>query len=124
MSSSSPALISVDWGTSAFRAWLVAADGSALDSVEAEVGAVGLAGGAHEAFLEAQIGDWMRRFPGLPIMLSGMVGSRQGWVEAPYVACPAGAAEIAAATTTRPIRVVGIVVAAAAISAAPAGQAT
>ena len=102
MSSSSPALVSVDWGTNAFRARLAAADGAILEAVEAEVGAVGLASGAHEAFVETQIGDWMRRFPGLPIVMSGMVGSRQGWVEAPYVRCPAGAAEIAAAMATVP----------------------
>ncbi|MGA2493406.1 MAG: 2-dehydro-3-deoxygalactonokinase [Roseiarcus sp.] len=108
--SSSPALVSVDWGTSAFRARLAAADGAVLDAVEAETGATSLAGGAHEAFLEAQIGEWMRRFPGLPIVMSGMVGSRQGWVEAPYVACPAGAAEIAAAMMTVPARRIGRVV--------------
>lgn len=100
MPSASPALVSVDWGTSAFRARLAAADGGGLDAVEAEVGATGLANGVHEAFLEAQIGEWMRRFPGLPVVMSGMVGSRQGWVEAPYVGCPAGATEIAAALTT------------------------
>jgi 2-dehydro-3-deoxygalactonokinase len=110
LSSSSPTLVSVDWGTSAFRARLAAADGSALDAVGAEVGATGLASGAHEAFLEAQIGGWMRRFPGLPIVMSGMVGSRQGWVEAPYVSCPAGAAEIAAAMTTIPATLLGRVV--------------
>jgi 2-dehydro-3-deoxygalactonokinase len=108
--SPSPALVSVDWGTSAFRARLAAADGAILDTVEAEVGATGLASGAHEGFVEAQIGDWMRRFPGLPIVMSGMVGSRQGWVEAPYVACPAGAAEIAAAATTIPTTRIGRVV--------------
>jgi 2-dehydro-3-deoxygalactonokinase len=106
-SSPSPALVGVDWGTSAFRARLAAADGSALDVVEAEVGAIGLASGAHEAFLEARIGDWMRRFPGLPIVMSGMVGSRQGWVEAPYAPCPAGAAEIAAAMTAVPTTRIG-----------------
>jgi 2-dehydro-3-deoxygalactonokinase len=31
----------------------------------------------------------------LPILLSGMIGSRQGWREAPYVAAPAGAAGLA-----------------------------
>ena len=50
--SSSPALVSVDWGTSAFRARLAAADGAMLDAVEAEVGATSLARGAHEAFLD------------------------------------------------------------------------
>jgi 2-dehydro-3-deoxygalactonokinase len=100
LSAPSPALVSVDWGTSAFRARLAATDGGVLDTVEAETGATGLASGAHEAFLEAQIGDWKRRFPSAPIIMSGMVGSRQGWIEAPYVARPAGATEIAAAMTT------------------------
>jgi 2-dehydro-3-deoxygalactonokinase len=31
-----------------------------------------------------------------------MVGSRQGWIEAPYANCPAGLAEIAAATVIAP----------------------
>jgi len=110
LSTPSPALVSVDWGTSAFRARLAAADGAILGAVEAEAGATGLASGAHEAFLEAQIGDWLRRFPGLPIVMSGMVGSRQGWIESPYVACPAGAAEIAAAMTAISTRIGRVVV--------------
>ena len=31
-----------------------------------------------------------------PVVMSGMIGSRQGWVEVPYAACPAGLDEIAA----------------------------
>jgi 2-dehydro-3-deoxygalactonokinase len=31
----------------------------------------------------------------MPVVLSGMVGSRQGWREAPYVPCPAGEAALA-----------------------------
>jgi 2-dehydro-3-deoxygalactonokinase len=110
LSSPSPAFVSVDWGTSAFRGRLAAADGSPLDAVEAEMGAVGLTAGAHEAFLETQIGGWMRRCPDLPIVMSGMVGSRQGWVEAPYVPCPAGADEIAAAMTKIPATQLGRIV--------------
>jgi 2-dehydro-3-deoxygalactonokinase len=30
------------------------------------------------------------------VLLSGMIGSRQGWKEAPYLACPAGAPDVAA----------------------------
>ena len=100
MSSPAPALVSIDWGTSSFRARLAAADGRALEAVESDTGALALTPGTHEAFLAECIGDWTRRFPGLPIVLSGMVGARQGWVEAPYVACPAGVAEIAAKTLT------------------------
>jgi 2-dehydro-3-deoxygalactonokinase len=34
--------------------------------------------------------------------MSGMIGSRQGWVEAPYVACPAGLEEVAAGLVRTP----------------------
>ncbi len=100
MSSPAPALISVDWGTSSFRGFLAAADGSALEKIAADKGAVGLAPGEHEAFLASMVGAWRSRFPEAPIFMSGMVGARQGWVEAPYAACPAGVGEIAAATLT------------------------
>src|SRR6185437_10778505 len=36
------------------------------------------------------------------VLLSGMIGSRQGWVEAPYLPCPAGAADLAAALVAVP----------------------
>ncbi len=117
MPSQTPALVSVDWGTSSFRAFLASADGSALDEVAAEKGAVGLEAGEHEAFLASKVGAWASRFPGLPIFLSGMVGSRQGWIEAPYAACPAGAAEIAAATLSIPSATLGRIVLAPGLSA-------
>ena len=41
----------------------------------------------------AQFSDWMRP-AGSVCLISGMAGSRQGWIEAPYVACPAGPDEL------------------------------
>ena len=41
-------------------------------------------------------GDWLDAMPGLPVIASGMVGSAQGWREAPYAACPAEADGLAA----------------------------
>ena len=111
-----PALVSVDWGTSSFRAYLAAADGSLIDEVAADKGALGLAGG-HEAFLASRVGAWKSRFPAAPIFMSGMVGSRQGWVEAPYAACPAGVGEIAAATLTIPSAKLGRILLAPGLSA-------
>ena len=40
-------------------------------------------------------GDWLARWPGLPAIAGGMIGSAQGWVEAPYVPTPAGMDELA-----------------------------
>jgi len=107
--SQSPALISVDWGTSSFRACLAGPDGAILDEVAADQSALGLAKGEYEPFLASQVGSWRRRFSEAPIVMSGMVGSRQGWVEAPYAACPAGAAEIAAAMVAIPTETLGLV---------------
>jgi 2-dehydro-3-deoxygalactonokinase len=112
-----PALVSVDWGTSSFRAFLAGADGAILGEVAADQSSLTLRAGEHEAFLAAEVGSWKERFPELPIVMSGMVGSRQGWVEAPYAACPAGAAEIAAATIAIPSAKLGRILLAPGLSA-------
>jgi 2-dehydro-3-deoxygalactonokinase len=44
--------------------------------------------GFEQAFA-AIAGDWVQRWPTLAVVASGMVGSAQGWCEAPYVRCPA-----------------------------------
>lgn len=46
-------------------------------------------GGFAEAFNQA-CGDWHATAPQVPVIACGMVGSRQGWIEAPYAPCPAG----------------------------------
>lgn len=86
-------MIAVDWGTSSFRAYRLGKDGEIVESRAAPVGILSVAPGKFPETLESQIGGWDEA----PIVMSGMVGSRQGWVEAPYVPCPAGFAEIAAA---------------------------
>ncbi len=51
--------------------------------------------GGWQAAFDAEFSAWLASHPGLPCLLAGMVGSRQGWAEAPYAACPAGLADIA-----------------------------
>ncbi len=93
--SDQPALIGLDWGTSSLRGYLLAADGSTIDSVTRPWGIQHLpAGGFGEAFA-GLAGEWRSREPTLPIVAAGMVGSRQGWREVPYVDCPADTAAIA-----------------------------
>ncbi len=91
------ALIGIDWGTSSFRAYRIAADGRVLETRTAPAGILTVAVGAFEAVLEREIGPWLAAAPVLPIIASGMITSRQGWVEVPYRPCPAGGAELAAA---------------------------
>ena len=53
--------------------------------------------GGFPAALDGQVGDWRSAHSELPVLMSGMVGSRQGWAEAPYLSCPAGAEAVAGA---------------------------
>ncbi len=90
-----PALIAVDWGTSALRGALLAADGTALAEHAAPLGLLSVAPGSWAQVFHAQFGAWRRAHPGLLCLLAGMVGSRQGWAEAPYCPCPAGLDDVA-----------------------------
>lgn len=89
-----PVLIAVDWGTTSFRAYLVAADGTIAARQATGDGILSVQDGAFSPVLARTTADW-RRHGELPILMSGMIGSRQGWREAAYLSCPATADEIA-----------------------------
>ena len=89
------ALIGLDWGTSSFRAYLLAADGGILDRREAPAGILEVEDRDFAGVLRREVGAWLERDSALPLIASGMITSRQGWVELPYVACPADAAALA-----------------------------
>lgn len=93
-------LIAIDWGTTRVRAFLIGEDGAVLDRHIADQGVLSVPPGGFPAALEALAGEFRRTSPDAAIVLAGMVGSRNGWVEAPYVACPASPDEIAAAAIT------------------------
>jgi 2-dehydro-3-deoxygalactonokinase len=81
------ALVAIDWGTSVARAWCLDASGGITARRDVALGVKHVRDGNFEAAL-AKLLD------ALPIGLAprvacGMIGSRQGWVEAPYVDCPA-----------------------------------
>jgi 2-dehydro-3-deoxygalactonokinase len=81
--------IGLDWGTSRLRAWAFAPDGRVAAEAVSDRGAGTLARPEFEAALLTLVGDWLGERP-VPAIACGMVGSRQGWVEAPYrpVPCP------------------------------------
>ncbi len=85
--------IALDWGTTSFRAYHVGADGVVIRDIVDANGILSVKDGAFETALESHIGAWDTA---LPVLAAGMITSRQGWVELPYVDCPAGPAEIAA----------------------------
>lgn len=86
-------MIAIDWGTTSFRAYRLDARGAILETRCAPKGILSVPAGGFAAVLDEQIRGWNER----PVVMSGMIGSRQGWREAPYVPCPAGFDEIAAA---------------------------
>ncbi len=93
-----PAMIGVDWGTSNFRAWLMDADAQPIDSVTSPEGLLNVPGRDFSAALNRACGSWLDRWPALPVLMCGMVGSRQGWREAAYKKGDAGAGELAEAS--------------------------
>jgi 2-dehydro-3-deoxygalactonokinase len=95
MADPSANLIAVDWGTTRLRARLMDRRGAILSEASSEQGIGPLNGSGHEAAFESLVADW----PMAPAIMTGMVGSRQGWHEAAYVPCPANAATIATAMT-------------------------
>ena len=94
-------MIGVDWGTTSLRAYRMGPGGAVADRLDRPGGILTVPEGGFPAALREAIGPWLaageRR-----VLLCGMVGSRQGWVEAPYLRCPAGPEEIAAATVPIP----------------------
>jgi 2-dehydro-3-deoxygalactonokinase len=89
------ALIALDWGTTSLRAYLYDASGNVLATRASTAGIMNLPrsaelGGFDAAFDDA-CGAWREHASAVPVIAAGMVGSAQGWVEAPYVDAPANA---------------------------------
>ena len=88
-------LIAIDWGTSSLRGARLDAHGAVIDERASLQGILNVPPGGFEAVFQAEFGDWLDG-SGTLCLISGMAGSRQGWREAPYCACPSGANDIAA----------------------------
>jgi len=82
--------IAVDWGTTNRRAYLLDGAGHRIDEFEDAKGVLTVTD------FPAAVAEIRERLGDRPLLLAGMIGSNKGWVEAPYVACPAGIDELAA----------------------------
>lgn len=87
-------LIGIDWGTSNLRAWAFDADGHVRATHRRGAGISLVRDGDYAAVLLDLIGGWTDGR--VPLLLGGMIGSRQGWHEAPYLECPASPSSLAA----------------------------
>lgn len=83
-----------DWGTSNLRLFRVE-DGRIVARRDGP--GIGAVGRSAEAAFADTVGPWLADGTPLSITLCGMVGARDGWVEAPYADCPADAASWRAA---------------------------
>jgi len=90
------AWIAVDWGTSNLRAWGIGAYGQIIAAVESDRGMGKLRREEFPAALDALVVDIA---PGraLDVVICGMAGARQGWMEAPYLEAPTDLNAIGAA---------------------------
>ena len=91
-------LIALDWGTSSLRAYKLGDHGEILETRPLPWGIMNLppapaAAGSNDktGFAEAlklACGDWHAVQPDAPVIACGMIGSKQGWHEAPYLNVP------------------------------------
>lgn len=97
-----PDWIAVDWGTTHLRAYAMQGP-RLLDTRSSEQGMNAVPQGGFETALLDLIDPWLAT-PRTPAICCGMVGARQGWVEAPYrlVPCAPQAAILHQAPTTDP----------------------
>ena len=88
------ALIAIDWGTTSARAYCLGANGDVIATRAVPLGVLRVQDGCFPEALTTLLGDW--HDVAAPRLACGMIGSRQGWREAPYVECPAPLASLAA----------------------------
>ncbi|MEW9573456.1 2-dehydro-3-deoxygalactonokinase [Rhodanobacter sp. Si-c] len=86
-------LVALDWGTSSLRAFRFDGTGRLEETRARPWGIRQLPEGGYEAALAGITEGW----PALPRLACGMVGSRNGWREMPYLDLPANAAQLGGA---------------------------
>lgn len=88
-------LIAIDWGTTSLRAALLDAQGNVKEERASAQGILSIPPGGFPETFNALCKGWQSE--STLTLMSGMVGSRQGWMEAPYCPCPAGFDDVARA---------------------------
>jgi 2-dehydro-3-deoxygalactonokinase len=95
------ATVVADWGTTNLRVWAMAADGAIVDQRSGGRGLLAVEAGRFAEALSDVCADWLTGAQSVPaagrpaVVMSGMVGSKLGWKEVPYLAAPVGLDELA-----------------------------
>jgi len=85
--------VAVDWGTSSFRLWLMDRAGNVLGERRSQEGMMAAAKLGFATVLQSHLGA-LGAANDLPVIICGMAGARQGWVEAGYIDTPAHLATV------------------------------
>lgn len=93
--------IGVDWGTSSFRLWAIAADGQVLSERKGSEGMSTLAPVQFGPVLKAHL-EALNVGPDIPVVICGMAGARTGWHEARYLDVPVSLDSLAGAAIRVP----------------------
>ncbi len=98
-----PAFAAVDWGTTRLRIWILDENGRTLGERQSDEGLMKVGSGPERfaPVLEAHL-DALDAAAGLPAIVCGMAGARQGWMEAPYVPTPAATGDIVSGAVRAP----------------------
>ncbi|MBO0710151.1 MAG: 2-dehydro-3-deoxygalactonokinase [Acetobacteraceae bacterium] len=94
-------MIGVEWRMTSFRTFRIAAGGTVRDRKASPRGVAQVPNGKFADTLRQEIGPWLAAGEER-VVLAGMIGSRNGWLQTPYLGCPAGVAEIAEALVDVP----------------------
>jgi 2-dehydro-3-deoxygalactonokinase len=89
------AMIAMDWGTTNRRGWALGRDGKVLAELSDGEGLLGVKPGDFQRSFAAFATTWLSGGRRLPVLMCGMVGSKLGWVEAPYIEAPTDLARLA-----------------------------
>jgi 2-dehydro-3-deoxygalactonokinase len=82
-----PSFVAVDWGTTGFRLWVMAAGGKILNATQGPFGMSRLKRRDFPNVLEENLSK-LGIGSDVPVIICGMAGAAQGWCEAPYLAAP------------------------------------
>lgn len=91
-----PFVAAVDWGTSSFRLWLLDAEGAILGETRSDEGMMKAREIGFLHVLEAHLAK-LGAADDLPVIVCGMAGAKQGWLDAAYVDTPARLDDLIAA---------------------------
>jgi len=82
--------VAVDWGTSNLRAWGIGTCGDVSFSLMSDQGMSKLTPDAYPGVLGALLsGNLPSKRSQVDVLICGMAGAKQGWMEAPYLDAPA-----------------------------------